>query len=337
VIAGRFEKPAHEEKPAHKGRQHAVIAGRFEKPAHEKTPAYREYVVLKSTPSRPLVPWLFAAPAVILLVTLFLVPLVLLVRVSLFESGGGDGFYRPGTWSVRAYAELLGERFGRGLVAFTVALGVGVAALALAIGYPLALVIHSLPSRSRLIALGIVLLPKFANVSVVLYGMNLLLGNTGPVNRSLVLLGLVAEPIPLTHNLAGVIIAETYLVLPYAILVLVLSLGRIDPALAEAARGLGSSRWGAFRRVTWPLSMPGLALAGLLCLIWSLGAFVGPVLLGGPEQATLGVMVQKWGHEDGNWPRAAAAAVASLLTVGVCVLLYALPARRLRSMGATHA
>jgi ABC-type spermidine/putrescine transport system permease subunit I len=293
--------------------------------------------MMNAAHSRSLTPWLLAAPAVGLLVVLFLIPLVILVRVSLFESSGGDGFYRPGTWSVRAYADLLGERFGRGLVAFTVALGVGVAALAVAIGYPLALIIHSLPSRARLIALGIVLLPKLANVSVVLYGVNLLLGNAGPVNRSLVSLGLVGEPVPLTHNLAGVIIAETYLVLPYAILVLVLSLGRIDPALIEAARGLGLSRWGAFRRVTWPLSMPGLALAGLLCLIWSLGAFVGSVLLGGPEQATLSVMVQKWAHEDGNWPRAAAAAVVSLLTVGVCVLLYALPARRLRAMGATHA
>jgi ABC-type spermidine/putrescine transport system permease subunit I len=293
--------------------------------------------VLKPIPSRPIVPWLFAAPAAGLLVVLFLVPLVLLVRTSLFESGGSEGFYRPGTWSVRAYAELLGERFGLGLVAFTAALGGAVAALAVAIGYPLAVVMHSLPPRARLIALGIVLLPKFANVYVVLYGLNLVLGNAGPVNRSLVSLGLVAEPVPLTHNLAGVVVAETYLVLPYAVLILVLSLGRIDPALTEAARGLGSSRWEAFRRVTWPLSMPGLALAGLLCLIWSLGAFVGPLLLGGPEQATLSVMVQKWGHEDGNWPRAAATAVTSLLTAGVCVLLYALPAGRLRSMGATHA
>lgn len=287
--------------------------------------------------SRTLIPWLLAAPAVALLVVLFLLPLVLLVRVSLFESGGGEGFYRPGTWSLRGYADLVGERFGRGLVAFTVALGVGVAALALLIGYPLALFIHSLPSKARLIALGIVLLPKLANVYVVLYGVNLLLGNAGPVNRSLVSLGLVAQPVPLTHNLAGVVIGETYLILPYAILVLVLALGRIDPALTAAARGLGSRPWSTFRRVTWPLSLPGLALAGLLCLIWSLGAFVGPVLLGGPDQSTLGVMVQKWGQEDGNWPRAAATAVVSLLTVGVCVLLYALPAKRLRSIGATHA
>jgi putative spermidine/putrescine transport system permease protein len=279
--------------------------------------------------------WLLAAPAVVLLVAFFLVPLVLLVRVSLFESAVGEGFYRPGTWSVRSYAELLGERFGRGIIAFTVALGVAVGALAVVIGYPLALFIHSLPRQAKILALGVVLLPKLANVYVVLYGLNLLLGSAGPINRAVVALG--AEPLPLTHNLAGVVIGETYLLLPYSILVLVLALDRIDPALAAAARGLGAGPWGAFRRVTLPLSLPGVVVAGLLSLIWALGAFVGPVLLGGPEQATLGVMVQKWGNEDGNWPRAAATAVQSLVTVAVCVALYIWPARRIGRSGGSRA
>jgi ABC-type spermidine/putrescine transport system permease subunit I len=287
--------------------------------------------------SRSSAPWLLAAPTIALLSVFFLVPLALLIRVSLFESAAGEGFYRPGTWSTRAYSELLGERFGRGIIAFTVALGVGVASLAVMIGYPLAMAIHSLPRRMKLIALGIVMLPMLANVYVVLYGVNLLLGSAGPVNRALLLLKVTSEPLQLSHNLAGVVIAETYLILPYSILVLVLALDRIDPALIAAARGLGASPWGAFQRVTLPLSLPGVALAGQLCLIWALGAFVGPVLLGGPEQATLGVMVQKWGQEDSNWPRAAATAVLSLVTVVVCVALYTLLARQLRMRGERNA
>ena len=159
------------------------------------------------------VPWLLAAPAVVLLLMLFAGPLLLLLRVSLFESSGGTGFYRPGTWSVRAYSELLGERFGRGIVTFTVGLGVAVAALSVLIGYPLALFIHSLPRRAKVAALGAVVLPKLANVFVVLYGVNLLLGHFGPVNRVLLALGLTAEPLLLTHNLFGVVVAETYLIL----------------------------------------------------------------------------------------------------------------------------
>jgi ABC-type spermidine/putrescine transport system permease subunit I len=290
-----------------------------------------------STPAR-LAPWLLAAPAVALLAACFLGPLVLLVRVSLFESAGGADFYRPGTWSARAYAELLGGAFGRGVIGFTVALGVGVAALAVLLGYPLALYIHSLPRRAKVLALGVVVLPKLANVFVVLYGVNLLLGNSGPVNGTLLWLGATAEPLLLTHNLTGVLIAETYLIVPYAVLVLVPALDRIDPALAAAARGLGAGPWTAFRRVTLPLSLPGVVLAGQLCLIWALGAFVGPVLLGGPEQATLAVLVQKEAQEYGDWPRAAATAVLSLVTVAVCVALYAAPAHVLRRKGgARHA
>lgn len=289
--------------------------------------------VMAGPRSRSLVPWLLAGPAAMLLIGFFLVPIVLLIRVSLFESGAGNGFYRPDTWSAHAYSELLGERFGRDVIAFTVTLGVGIALLAVVIGYPLALAIHSLSQRMKVLALGIVVLPKLANVYVVLYGLNLLLGSAGPVNRAFLSLGLASEPFLLTHNLAGVVIAETYLILPYSILVLVLALDRIDPALVAAARGLGAGPWEAFQRVTLPLSRPGVVVAGQLCLIWALGAFVGPVLLGGPEQATLGVMVQKWGQEDSNWPRAAATAVLSLVTVAVCMALYALPGRRLRMQG----
>lgn len=279
-------------------------------------------------------PWLLAAPATALLVALFAVPLLLLVRVSLYESAdGGAGFYRPHTWSGHAYAELLGERFGRGIIAFTVLLGVAVAALSVLIGYPLALFIHSLPRRAKAVALGAVVLPKLANVFVVLYGVNLLLGHSGPVNRVLLLLGVTSEPLLFTHNLFGVLVAETYLILPYAVLVLVPALDRIDPQLVAAARGLGATPLGAFRRITLPLSLPGVTVAGQLCLIWALGAFVGPLLVGGPEQATLAVRVQKNGLEYGDWPRAAATAVLSLLTVAVCVAAYAWPARAMRRAG----
>jgi ABC-type spermidine/putrescine transport system permease subunit I len=257
-----------------------------------------------------------------------------LLRVSFFESAqGGEGFYRPGTWSGAAYAELLSERFGRDILWFTVMLGVAVAGLGVLIGYPLALFIHSLPRRAKVLALGVVILPKLSNVLVVLYGVNLLLGQNGPVNAALVALGVAAEPLLLTHNLMGVLIAETYLILPYAVIVLVLALDRIDPALVSAARGLGAGPWLAFRRVTLPLSLPGVAVAGQLCLIWALGAFVGPVLLGGPQQATLSVLVHKQGLEYSDWPRAAATAVLSVLTVAVCVAVYAAPARRLQRAG----
>jgi ABC-type spermidine/putrescine transport system permease subunit I len=275
-------------------------------------------------------PLLLAAPAVVLLLVFLAGPVLLLARVSLFEPPAGTGFYRPGTWTLANYTELAGERYSREVLLFTVALGVGVAALVVLVAYPLALYVHGLPPRGKALALAAVVLPKLASVLVVVYGLKLLLGSSGPLNRAILALGIAHEPLALYHNLTGVIIGETYLLVPYAVLVLVAALGRIDPALVPAARGLGATPWQAFRRVTWPLSRPGLVLAGQLSLIWALGAFLGPMLLGSPDEITLAVEVQKQAFENGNWPRGAATAVLMLLTLAACLALYALPARRRR-------
>lgn len=282
-------------------------------------------------------PYLLAAPAVALLLLFFLAPILQLVRVSLYEGGnrsgfgiGGGGFYKPGTWTVQTYRTLLGETYFREVLTFTVVLGVVVAGITLAIAYPLSLYIHRLPPRAKALALTAVVLPKLANVLVLIYGLELLLGNSGPVNGLLVRLGAVSEPVTLFHNLTGVLIGETYLILPYAVLVLVAALDRIDPSLLPAARGLGAGPLRAFWRVTLPLSAPGIALAALLSLIWALGAFIGPVLLGSPQELTLAVEVQRQTFENINWPRGAATAVLMLITLIACLAMYQVPSRILR-------
>jgi ABC-type spermidine/putrescine transport system permease subunit I len=282
-------------------------------------------------------PGLLAAPAVLLLVLLLLVPFGLLVRVSLFEGGsrsgfgiGGDGFYRPGTWTIQAYTTLLGEKYFRDVLRFTIFLGIVVTVLTLLIAYPLALYVHKLPQRWKALALAGVILPKLASVLVIVYGLKLLLGSSGPVNDALIGLGVVSAPVMLFHNLTGVVIGEVYLILPYAVLVLVAALDRIDESLVPAAQGLGAGPLRAFWRITLPLSAPGILLASLLSLIWALGAFVGPVLLGSPDEITLGVEVQRQTFENINWPRGAATAVLMLGTLAGCLMLYQVPARFLR-------
>ncbi|WP_020468886.1 ABC transporter permease [Zavarzinella formosa] len=291
------------------------------------------------TPSR-FRPYLLASPAIVLLLGFFLAPMLQLGRVSLYDGGGrsgfgigGGGFYKPNTWTFQAYRTLAGETYFREVWTFTVLLGLGVACITLLIAYPLSLFIHRLPPRAKALALTAVVLPKLANVLVLIYGLELLLSNSGPVNGLLVGLGAVSEPVAFFHNLPGVLIGETYLILPYAVLALVASLDRIDPALVPAARGLGAGPLRVFWRVTLPLSAPGIALAAMLSLIWALGAFTGPVLLGSPQELTLAVEVQRQTFENLNWPRGAATAVLMLVTLAACLVLYQVPARFLRRRG----
>jgi ABC-type spermidine/putrescine transport system permease subunit I len=266
-------------------------------------------------------PYLLSAAAGVLLVGFLAGPLALLLRVSLYEPARGRGFYEPGTWSASSYREILADPSFPEILRFTIGAGLGITLLTLLIAYPMALFIHSLPPRRKSIAVALVLLPKFCNLLVLVYGLQLILSSAGPISWLVVTVGLSDEPVLLYRNLTGMVIGETYLLLPYAILILLIGLLRIDPSLVSAARGLGATRWQAFWRVTWPLSLPGLVAAGQLTLLWASGAILGPLLLGGPQELTLGVEVQRQALENQRWPRAAATAVvlAILLLVSSAV------------------
>jgi ABC-type spermidine/putrescine transport system permease subunit I len=274
---------------------------------------------------------LLSAPAILLLIVFCAGPFLFVLRLSLCALPAGRGFYQADTWTTENYTSALGDPYFRAVALFTAVFAVGVTALVLLLAVPLALFLDSLPPRAKAVALALVVLPKLASMLVIVYGLQSLLSASGLVNRLLQGLGLVSAPVHLSHNLTGAIVGEVYLLLPYAVLVLVVSLGSIDPALAQAARGLGASAWQVFRRITLPLMLPGLILAGQLTLLWALGAFVGPLLLGSPAQTTLAVEVQRQTIENSSWPRAATAAV--LLLAGVLVVL-AIGKGILRGLGA---
>ncbi len=232
------------------------------------------------------------APALALAAGFVVAPLVMVLRLSLCEptGPGGRGYYRPGTWTLANWAGLF-DPLGREFLRATLATAAAVALLSLALGYPLAWWLARLPAGRRNLALGLVLAPKMAGVLAALFGLQRLL----------------------PRGWAGSILAETFLVLPYAVLVLYTQFLRLDPQLIEAARGLGAGPLGAFCRVVWPLSLPGVFAAGQLAFAWGLGAALGPLFLGGPTQTTLALDLHQRAFVYGNWP--AAAAAAGLVTV----------------------
>jgi ABC-type spermidine/putrescine transport system permease subunit I len=259
-------------------------------------------------------PYFLAAPAALLALFTLGLPLVLLARVSLFEQG--EGFYQPGTWSLESYRHFSGGQ-GAWLVANSVLFGVGVAVLSLAASFPLALWLRGLGRAERAWGLGLILLPRFASSLAVLFGLTLLLSSAGPLSTLLQGLGVVREPVMLARTRVGALLAESLLVIPYAVLFLHAHLSSIGTELEDAARGLGASWWQAFWRVTVPLALPGLLVAGELSLLWGMGALLGPVFLGSPEEMTLSAEAARQMLELGRWPRAAAAAcVLALLAWG---------------------
>ena len=282
---------------------------------------------------RRLMALILSAPALLLLLVFFAGPFVFLLRLSFYAPAAGRGFYQSGTWTAENYTALFSDAYFRQVLLFTLLLALGVTALVLLLALPLSLFIHALPPRQKPVALAAVVLPKLASMLVVVYGLQAMLSSSGIVNQALEAIGFVRQPLRLSRNLFGAVLGETYLLLPYAVLVLLVSLGRIDPALSSAARGLGASPWQTFRRITMPLLAPGLAIAVQLTLAWALGAFIGPLLLGSPNEITLAVEVQRQTIENNHWPRGAATAAVLLLIVALLLSVSGFAVRSLARRG----
>lgn len=274
-----------------------------------------------------------SAPTLLLLLIFFAGPFVFLLRLSFYAPAAGRGFYQPGTWTTQNYTVLFSDAYARQVLLFTLLLALGVTALVLLLALPLSLFIHALPPRQKPLALAAVVLPKLASMLVVVYGLQTMLSSSGIVNQVLAAIGFIRQPLRLSRNLFGAVLGETYLLLPYAVLVLLVNLQRIDPALAPAARGLGASPWQTFRRITLPLLTPGLAIAVQLTLAWALGAFLGPLLLGSPNEITLAVEVQRQTIENNHWPRGAATAAVLLLVVALLLTVSGFALRSLARRG----
>lgn len=280
-------------------------------------------------------PWLLLAPSLLSLGLFFAVPLAWLVRVSLYQRASGPGgFYLPDTVTLDHYARVLTDPYFHRLTWTTARLGLVVTATALLLAYPLAVYIWRAGPALKAGTLLAVLLPKLTNILVAMYGVLVLLANGGPINRLLLASGAIREPLPMFANLFAVVVGETLIIAPYPILIVANALHGVDPRLVDAARGLGAGPLRAFYEVPFKLTLPSVLLAALISLVWALGAFTAPVVLGTPELYPAGVEVYTQTFEDVNWPLGAALAVLN----GACILVlvvaaYVLQRRIERGLG----
>jgi spermidine/putrescine transport system permease protein len=242
---------------------------------------------------------LLLAPAALLWTAGVLAPVLLLLRLSLYWRGPEgehkfDVFYYPGTWTLQNYAWIFTDSFYLRTLLFTLGLGILVTAITVTLGYILAYAIYRASGPGKALLIVLIALPKFTSIIVFVYGLKILVGPNG---------------------LWPVVAGEVLMLLPYAALTIAAALQAVSPRLVEAAHGLGAGAWAAFWNVTFRASLPGAIAATLLVFLWSLGAFLSPYLLGGPNQYTLAVQVDRQTYFDLNWPLAAALNITLLILV----------------------
>lgn len=202
--------------------------------------------------------------------------------------------------------------------------------LCLAIGYPLAYWIASLPPRRGNLIMVFVLLPFWTSLLVRTTAWVVLLQKEGVVNSLLLGAGLVSQPLEMTFNRFGVVIAMTHILLPFMILPLVSVMRGISPSYVRAARSLGAAPATAFWRVYLPQSLPGVSAGVLLVFILALGYYITPALLGGAADQMMSFFIADNLSRSLNW--GLASALGALLLTGV-LLLYAVYERM---VGLTH-
>jgi putrescine transport system permease protein len=200
--------------------------------------------------------------------------------------------------------------------------------IALLIGYPVAYAIVRSPARWRALLLLLIVAPFCTSFLVRLYAWIGLLRPTGLINSVLQSLGVIAAPLPLLNTDGAAILGIVYMYLPFMVLPLYARLDRLDPAQLEAAADLGARPWAAFRAVTLPWSIPGIAAGCLLVFIPALGEFVIPELLGGPDTLMIGKVLWSEFFTNRDWPLSAAATVVLLAILVLPIMAFqALTAR----------
>ena len=190
--------------------------------------------------------------------------------------------------------------------------------LAFLLGYPVALVMSRLGGRAAMLVAACVLIPLWTSVLVRSYAWIVLLQRTGIVNNALLKLGADHQPLKLIYTEGAVIVAMTHVLMPYMILPIFSSLRSIPPELDRAARNLGAGPWTSFLAVTLPLSLPGVYAGTIMVFILSLGFYVTPALVGGPQNLTIATLIGQQTTELLNWPFAGAlAGVLLVVTLGL--------------------
>jgi putative spermidine/putrescine transport system permease protein len=191
----------------------------------------------------------------------------------------------------------------------------------LALGYPLAYWLSTLPARRANVLMILVLVPFWTSILVRVAAWIVLLQSEGLVNHALLSLHLIDQPLALLFNRTGVVISMTHILLPFMILPLYSVMAGVPPTYLRAAVSLGSPPLAAFLRVYVPQTYPGIGAGALLVFILSIGYYVTPALLGGPSDQMLSYYIAQYTNVTVNWGMACA---LGALLLAATLVLYAI-------------
>ncbi|MGW1073988.1 ABC transporter permease [Streptomyces sp. NPDC002537] len=282
--------------------------------------------VTKAARRRKLVPYWLLLPGILWLLVFFAAPLVYQASTSVQTGSLEEGF--KVTWHFATYSDALAEYYPQFLR--SVAYSATATVLCLALGYPLAYLIAFKAGRWRNLLMILVIAPFFTSFLIRTLAWKTILSDGGPVVSALGTLHVldltnalgVTEGHRVLATPLAVVCGLTYNFLPFMILPLYTSLERIDPRLHEAAGDLYAKPLTTFRKVTFPLSMPGVVAGTLLTFIPATGDYINAELLGSTDQKMIGNVIQSQFLRVLDYPTAAALSFILMAAILAVVTVY---------------
>lgn len=250
------------------------------------------------------------APLALLLGWVFFLPIVTFLLRSITEP----------SLTTEHYARLLNEPLYVRIMIRTMWISIATTIIALALGYPIAVLMTRLRGRMAALVTACVLIPLWTSVLVRSYAWIVLLQRNGIINNWLMDWRVIERPLTLLYTEGAVLMAMSQVLLPFMVLPIYSTLRNIPPDLTKAALNLGASQTRAFLSVTLPLSLPGVAAGCVMIFVLALGFYITPALIGGPRTLMIATLISQQATELLNWPFAAAiSSVLLALSLGVTI------------------
>lgn len=282
--------------------------------------------------------WIVTFIPYLWMLALFLIPFLIVLKISFSATVIAQPPYEPvfdflnDSWteSVEKFKSLGLDNYARlfsdsiYISSYLSSLWIAVSStfMMLFIAYPIAYGMARAPKSIRPTLVMLVILPFWTSFLIRIYAWITILSEEGLLNNFLVGLGIIDEPLQILSTNTAVYIGILYSYLPFMVLPLYSTLEKMDESLVEAAKDLGCTNIGAFWRVTFPLSLPGVIAGSFLVFIPVVGEFVIPDLLGGSDTVMIGKTMWEEFFNNRDWPAASAVAIALLIVLMIPIVIF---------------
>ena len=233
------------------------------------------------------------------------------------------GFEFDTAFSLVNYVEAVEKPMYRALLLRSLTISAICTVVTVLVSYPMAYYVAFHVRKHKMVWIILMTVPFFSSYLLRVFAWKVILGYNGVINSGLKGMGLIEQPLAfLLYSPTAVVITLAHAWAAFAILPIYISLEKIDRSLIEAATDLGDSPVKRFLGITLPLSMPGVIAASLMIFIPTVGDYVTPALVGGPDGIMIANLIQAQFGLVNNWPMGAALALDMMLVVAVISLLY---------------